>query len=282
MYRGLSAAIVVLAGTVAALAQGPGSPSQRGSMSNVPPEVVKDLAPTGKLRAAINFGNSVLAQKDPATGAPRGVTADLATELARRLAVPLEFVTFDAAGKVFDGVNSNVWDIAFVAIEPVRAAEIEFTAPYVLIEGTYMVRKESPLQKIEDVDRPGVRIAVGRGSAYDLYLTRTVKNATIVRAATGGGRAMIDLFNNDRLDVAAGVKQPLVAYAKTDPGVRVMDGRFMVIQQAMGTPKARYQGRAAAPAYLRAFVEEMKATGFVADALKRSNQPDAQVAPPGS
>jgi polar amino acid transport system substrate-binding protein len=280
MYPIIGAAILLLAGAVAAQAQGPGAPSQRGSMSNVPPEVVKDLAPTGKLRAAINFGNSVLAQKDPATGAPRGVTADLATELARRLGVPLEFVTFEAAGKVFEGVKTGVWDIGFVAIEPVRAAEIEFTAPYVLIEGTYMVRQDSPLKRIEDVDAPGVRIAVGRGSAYDLYLTRTIKNATIVRAATGGGRAMIDLFVNDKLEAAAGVKQPLVAYAKTDPNVRVMDGRFMVIQQALGTPKARYDGRTAAPNYLRAFVEEMKASGFVADALKRSNQPDAAVAPP--
>jgi polar amino acid transport system substrate-binding protein len=280
MYRNVGAAIMVLAGTFAALAQGPGHPSERGSMSNVPPEVVKDLAPTGKLRAAINFGNSVLAQKDPATGAPRGVTADLATELARRLALPLEFVTFDAAGKVFEAVKTGAWDIGFVAIEPVRAAEIEFTAPYVLIEGTYMVRKDSPLKVIDDVDRAGIRIAVGTGSAYDLYLTRTIKNATIVRAATGGGRAMIDLFHDEKLEVAAGVKQPLVAYAKTDPNVRVMDGRFMVIQQAMGTPKARYQGRAAAPNYLRAFVEEMKVSGFVADALRRSNQPDAAVAPP--
>ena len=157
-----------------------------------------------------------------------------------------------------------------------RAAEIEFTAPYVLIEGTYMVPKDSPLQQIADVDKPGVRIAVGRGSAYDLYLARTLKHATLVRAATGGGRAMIDLFLADKLEAAAGVKQPLVAYARIDPNVRVMDGRFMEIQQAMGTPK----GRDKAARYLRAFVEEMKASGFIADALKRSNQPDAAVAPP--
>ena len=130
---------------------------------------------------------------------------------------------------------------------------------------------------VADVDRPGVRIAVGVGSAYDLYLTRNLKNATLVRAKTGGGRAMIDLFLSEKLEAAAGVKQPLVEYAKTDPNVRVMDGRFQVIEQAMGMPK----GRPAAARYLRAFVEEMKASGFVADALKRSNQPDAEVAPPG-
>ena len=238
-------------------------------------DALNDLAPGGKLRAAINFGNSVLAQKDPAGGEPRGVSADLARELAKRLGVPIEFVTYEAAGKVFDAVKTGAWDIAFVAIEPVRAAEIEFSAAYVIIEGTYMVPKDSPLKTIADVDRPGVRIAVGLKSAYDLYLTRSIKNATIVRATAGGGRAMIDLFNNDKLEVAAGVRQPLVAYAKDHPEVRVMDGHFMEIQQAMGTPK----GRTAGAAYLRAFVEDVKASGFVADALKRSGQ-QATVAPP--
>jgi polar amino acid transport system substrate-binding protein len=186
-------------------------------------------------------------------------------------------VPFEAAGKVFEALKTNAWDVAFLAIEPVRAAEIDFTPPYVLIEGTYMVPVNSPLKTIEDVDRPGVRIAVGRGSAYDLYLTRTLKHATLVRPETGGG-ANIDLFRKEKLDAAAGVKQPLVAYAKTDPNVRVMDGRFMEIRQAMGTPK----GRAAAAAYLRTFIEDMKASGFVAEALKRSNQLDAAVAPPAT
>ena len=238
-------------------------------------DALKDLAPTEKLRAAINLGNSVLAQSDPKTGEPKGVTPDLARELGKRLGVPVELITYDAAGKVFDAASTGAWDIAFVAIEPVRAAVIEFTAPYVIIEGTYMVRKDSPLKAIADVDRSGVRIAVGLKSAYDLYLTRTIKNATIVRAATGGGKAMIEMFVNDKLEVAAGVKQPLIAYAKDHPEVRVMDGHFMEIQQAMGTPK----GRIAGAQYLRAFVEEMKASGFVAEALKRSNQ-QAAVAPP--
>jgi polar amino acid transport system substrate-binding protein len=238
-------------------------------------DALKDLAPGGKLRAAINFGNSVLAQKDPTTGEAKGITPDLARELGRRLGVPVELVTYEAAGKVFDAVKTGAWDIAFVAIEPVRAAEIEFSAPYVIIEGTYMVPKDSPLKTIADVDRPGVRIAVGLKSAYDLYLTRTIKNATIVRASAGGGRAMIDMFLNDKLEVAAGVRQPLMAYAKDHPEVRVMDGHFMEIQQAMGTPK----GRAAGAAYLRAFVEDVKGSGFVADALKRSGQ-SAAAAPP--
>jgi polar amino acid transport system substrate-binding protein len=238
-------------------------------------DALKDLAPGGKLRAAINFGNSVLAQKDPATGEPKGITPDLARELGRRLGVPVEFATYEAAGKVFDAVKTGAWDIAFVAIEPVRAAEIEFSAAYVIIEGTYMVPKDSALKTIADVDKPGVRIAVGLKSAYDLYLTRTIKNATIVRATAGGGRAMIDMFLNDKLEVAAGVRQPLVAYAKDNPDMRVMDGHFMEIQQAMGTPK----GRTAGAEYLRAFVEDVKASGFVAEALKRSGQ-SAAVAPP--
>lgn len=238
-------------------------------------DALKDLAPGGKVRAAINFGNSVLAQKDPATGEPKGITPDLARELGRRLGVPVELVIYDAAGKVFDAVKTGAWDIAFVAIEPVRAAEIEFSAPYVIIEGTYMVPKDSPLKTIADVDKSGIRIAVGLKSAYDLYLTRTIKNATIVRASAGGGRAMIDMFLNDKLEVAAGVRQPLVAYAKDHPDMRVMDGHFMEIQQAMGTPK----GRTAGAEYLRAFVEDVKASGFVAEALKRSGQ-SATVAPP--
>jgi len=246
-------------------------------VSTVAADLVKDLAPTGKLRAAINLGNMVLAQKDPATGDMRGVTVDLARELARRVGLPLELVPFDAAGKVFEALKAGAWDVAFLAIEPVRAAEIAFTAPYVIIEGVYLVPKDSPLRAVADVDRDGVRIAVNKGSAYDLYLTRTIKHAQLVRGENG-----IELFVRDRLEAAAGVKQPLVEYAKTDPSVRIMDGRFMEIRQAMGTPKLRYQGRDAAPRYLHAFVEEMKATGFIAEALRRSNQPDAAVAPPAT
>jgi polar amino acid transport system substrate-binding protein len=262
----LSAALALVA--QAAIAQ--------SNAQSAPPDALKELAPTGKLRAAINFGNGVLAQKG-ADGTPQGISADLARELAKRLSVPLEFVAFEAAGKAFEAAKDNQVDVLFVAIEPVRAADVEFSPPYVLIEGTYLVLKDSPLKAIADVDRAGVRIAIGRGSAYDLYLTRTLKNATLVRAATGGCCAMIDQFRAEKLEAVAGVKQPLVEYAKTHSDVRVMDGRFQEIRQAMGTPK----GRMAAVAYLRTFIEEMKASGFVADALKRSNQPDAQVAPAG-
>jgi polar amino acid transport system substrate-binding protein len=236
--------------------------------------VVKDLALTGKLRAAINFGNPVLAQKDPATGAARGVSVDLARELGRRLGVDVDLVTFDAAGKVFAALNEGAWDVAFLAVDPKRAAEIEFTAPYVIIEGSYMVPMESSLRAIGDVDRPGVRIAVGNGSAYELYLSRTIEHAEIVREPTG--REAIDRFLRDRLEAVAGVKSPLIQFASRHPGLRVIDGRFMVIEQAIGTPK----GRAAGAAYLRGLIEELKASGFVAAGLARSGQRDALIAPP--
>ena len=240
----------------------------------VPPAAVKELAPSGTLRAAINFGNSVLAQKDPATGEPRGVSPELARELARRLGTAIEFIPFDAAGKVFDALKTKAWDVAFMAIDPVRAAEIEFTGPYVIIEGAYAVPAASPLAAVAEVDRDGVRVAVARGSAYDLYLTRALKRATLVRE-TNGPRAL-DMFLRDRLEVAAGVKQPIVAFAKDHPELRVIPGRFMAIEQAMGTPRGRPQGAH----YLRSFVEEMKASGFVAKALKESGQAEAEVAPP--
>ena len=239
-----------------------------------PPEAVKELAPTGTLRAAINYGNPVLAQKGP--DGPRGVTADLSRELAKRLGVPLTFVIFEAAGKALEAAKADAVDVLFVAIDPARA-DIEFTPPYVLIEGTYMVRADSPLQEVADVDRPGVRVAVGLASGYDPYLTRTLKHATVVRASKGGCCEMIEMFLAEKLEAVAGVRQQLEGFAKSHPGLRIMKGRFQIIRTAMGTPK----GRPAASAYLRAFIEEMKASGFVADALKRSNQPDAQVAPAG-
>ncbi|MBV9557644.1 MAG: ABC transporter substrate-binding protein [Pseudolabrys sp.] len=240
------------------------------------PEVLKDLAPTGKVRAAINLGNQVLAQKDAATGQPKGITPDLTRELGKRLGVPVELVPFDAAGKVFEAAKHGQWDIAFLAIEPVRAAEIEFTEPYVIIEGTYLVHANSPLKTVADVDRPGIKIAVGQGAAYDLYLTRTLKNATLIRAQGGGAVGILDAFDKDKLDAAAGVRQALVTASQKRTDVRVMDDKFMEIRQAMGTPK----GRLAGAKYLNAFIEELKASGFVADALKRSGQ--SATVPPAS
>ena len=225
--------------------------------------MLHDLAPQGRLRAAINFGNVVLAQQDERTGEARGVSVALARELGRHLGVPVELVTYDAAGKVFEGLKTNDWDIAFLAIDPKRAEEIEFTTPYVVIEATYMVREESPLQSTNDVDREGHRIAIGQNSAYDLYLTRTIKHAQIVRRPTGG--EALDMFLNEGLEAAAGVKEALQQFAAKHPGLRVMAGRFMAIEQAMGTPKARQAGAG----YLQAFIAQARASGFVARELAR-------------
>jgi polar amino acid transport system substrate-binding protein len=231
------------------------------------------LAPRGRLRVAINFGNAVLAQRDPVSGEARGVSVALARELGRRLGVPVDLVTYDAAGKVTDALRSDAWDVAFLANDPLRAAEITFSAPYVIIEGAYLVPLDSAVQTNDEVDRDGTRIAVGRGSAYDLFLTRTIKHAQLVRVPTSPDA--ITTFVAEKLEVAAGVKQPIVAYANTHPGVRVLPGRFMVIEQAVGIPKDHDAGAA----YVRAFVEEMKASGFVAKALAATGQSDAAVAP---
>ncbi|MDM0120317.1 ABC transporter substrate-binding protein [Variovorax arabinosiphilus] len=238
------------------------------------PAVLQALAPHGVLRASINLGNPILANTDKTSGAPGGVSVDLARAFAERLGVGLELVVFDTAGKSVEAVAEEQADIGFFAIDPVRGAQIAFTQAYVLIEGSYLVREDSPLKANEDVDRAGHRIVVGKGSAYDLYLTREVKHAQIVRAPSSP--TVVQTFLEQALDVAAGVRQQLEADAQKHAGLRLLPGRFMVIQQAMGLPKSR--GSEAA-AVLRAFVEDMKATGFVADALARHGIQGASVAP---
>jgi polar amino acid transport system substrate-binding protein len=238
------------------------------------PEAVAQLAPTGKLRAAINFGNPVLASKDPASGEPRGVSVDLSRELARRLGVPLEIVAYAAAGRVVDAAKSGAWDIAYVAIDPLRAVDMIQSPAYVVIEGSYLVPAESPIRSNAEVDRDGIRIAVGKGSAYDLFLTREIKRAMLVRAPTSP--EVVSTMIRENLEVAAGVRQQLEADAKRVAGVRLLPGRFMVINQAMAVPK----GRDAGARYVRDFIEEMKATGFVAQALARHKVEGAAVAGP--
>lgn len=241
-----------------------------------PAAAAAELGATGKLRAAINFGNPILASRGPG-GEPRGVSVDLAREAARRLNLPLEMVTFNSAGNTVDAMKAGRVDLAFVAIDPVRAADMEYTAPYVIIEGAYLVRNQSPVQRNEDVDRAGTRVVVGRGSAYDLYLTRELRNAQLVRAPTSP--EVINVFFAQDIEVAAGVRQQLESDAKrSGGGVRLLPGRFMVINQAMGVPK----GKRAAQGWLSSFIEEMKASGFVAAALQRHGIEGALVAPPGA
>lgn len=236
-------------------------------MSPIAQQVLKDLAPNGILHAAINFGNPVLAQPG-ADGEPHGVSVALAKSLAEELGVGLELRTYDAAGKVFAALEEDAWTLAFLAIEPVRAAQISFSEPYVLIEGTYLVKAESPYSKIEDLDQPGLRLAVGNGAAYDLYLSRTLQHAELQRADTSAGA--VDLFIDQGLDAAAGVRQPLEQVAAKNPNYRVMQGAFTAIRQAVAVPR----GRDAGAAYVRDFVERRLAEGFVRGALLASGQTD--------
>jgi polar amino acid transport system substrate-binding protein len=240
------------------------------------PSLLAAFAPTGKLRASINLGNPILAYRGD-DGSACGVSVDLATEFARLLGVELERVVVDAAGKSVDVVAGEQADIGFFAIDPVRGANIAFSAAYVLIEGCYLVREASPLRANEEVDAAANRVVVGKGSAYDLFLTRSLQHAQIVRSPTSP--TVVDTFLESGAEVAAGVRQQLEADARRHGGLRLLDGRFMVIQQAMGTPKSR--GPEAA-AFLGDFVERMKASGFVAAALARHGIEGASVAPPAA
>jgi polar amino acid transport system substrate-binding protein len=243
-------------------------------MSPISPAVRSDLAPTGRLRVGINHGNLVLAQKDPATGEVKGVAVDLAHELGHRLGVPVELVQYSSAGLMTDALRTGAWDVAFLAREPGRAGEIGFTAPHLLIEGTYLVPGGSPYTRADEIDREGVRIAVSEKSAYDHFLTRRIKHATLVRGT--GNSAGLGLLQAGRADVIAGVRQLLLMDQVKLPGSRVLADRFMTIEQAMGLPK----GRDAGLAYAREFIEEMKASGFVARSLEKSGVRGVPVAPP--
>ncbi|MEN7527485.1 ABC transporter substrate-binding protein [Cupriavidus sp. DL-D2] len=239
----------------------------------IDPDIVQAFAPTGKLRAAINLGNPILAHRTP-DGSAGGVSVDLATALAARLGVPLELVVVETAGKSVEIVAAEDADVGFFAIDPKRGASIAFTAPYVLIEGYYLVRQDSPVQSNADVDRAGTRVVVGKGSAYDLFLTRELKHADIVHAPSS--QTVVKTFLAGQYEVAAGVKQQLEADIAGMTGLRLLGERFMVIQQAMGVQKTRGDKAAA---FLAQFVEDMKGSGRVTDALRDHGIQGATVAP---
>jgi polar amino acid transport system substrate-binding protein len=232
-----------------------------------------ELAPTGTLRVGINLGNFLLTATDPATGEFRGVAVDLGRELGRRLGVPVEIIGYPSPGSLADAAKSGVWDVGFLAAEPQRANEIDFTAAYVEIEATYLVPPGSPIKNIDEVDREGVRIAISGKSAYDLYLIRTLKHAELVRET--GADNVFKRFVADKLDALAGLKPRLVIDRENLPGSRILDGRFTAVQQAIGTPK----GRPAGAQYLREFAEDIKATGLVAQAIEKNNVRGLTVAP---
>ena len=231
------------------------------------------LAPTGKLRAGINYGNPVLATRDDASGELRGVAVDLAHELGRRTELPVDIVSFESAGKLFDAVKSGAWDVAFLAVDPGRADEIDFTAPYVEIEGTYLIPAGAPFRTVADVDHDGVRVGVSGKSAYDLFLTRNLQRAQIVRAQSP--ESALDLILSAKVDVLAGVRQTLVAHSAKLPGSLVFEDRFMAIGQALGIVK----GRGEAVKYLREFIEDVKASGVVARAIEKSGVRGVTVPP---
>jgi polar amino acid transport system substrate-binding protein len=238
------------------------------------PAVVHSLAPSGTLRVAINLGNSVLAHKDATSGKLSGTSVVLAQELGRRLGVPVSLTPYDAAGKVFDAMEQQAWDVAFLAIEPERATKINFSAPYVFIDGTYLVKAGAPMQHVGDMDKAGLRIAVGRGAAYDLFLSRTLKNAELVRAPTSA--AAFDVFKAQGLDAVAGVRQALMDMKGTSADYRVMDDSFTRIEQAIAVPRGKEEGAR----YIQVFIAEMKRSGAVRRALDADGQTGATVAPP--
>ena len=244
-------------------------------MKTLDPLSLSSFAPTGTLRVGINLGNPILANEDQGSKKLHGVTIDIADEIGKRIALPVELIPFKTAGATVDAVKEGGVDLVFVAIDPVRGADISYTPAYIQIEGAYMVKTTSPLKTNEEVDVTGNEIVVGKGSAYDLYLTREIKNASLLRAASS--QAVVDDFMSGKGNVAAGVKQQLESDAKRYEGLRMLPGRFMVINQAIGIPKARahYQN---STAYLSNIIKELKQSGFVTDSMKRHNIQGAQVA----
>ena len=234
---------------------------------------MRDLTPTGKLRVGVNLGNFLLVQRS-ADGSIRGIVPDLAQELARWLGVAAELRQYEKVGDVADGAKKGEWDVAFIGAEPQRAAEIDFTAPYVEIEATYLVPAGSPIKSIAGVDRKGVRIAVAGRSAYDLWLSRNIKSAELVRG--DNIEHSYQLFVKDRLEVLAGLKPRLMEDLAKLPGARILEGRFTAVQQAIGTPKGRPEGAA----YLRKFAEDVKASGLVAQLIERHRIRGLSVAAP--
>ena len=240
---------------------------------SISPYLITELAATGVLRAAINLSNFLLVTGRSAAGDPEGVAPDMARELANQLGVPVRYVPFKTPGELADAAASEVWDIGLIGAEPQRAEAIAFTPAYCEIEATYLVPAGSPLNSIAAVDAVGVRIAVTARSAYGLWLDRNIAHATLVRAETLD--SALQQFQRDKLDALAGLKPRLLTDLEKLPGTRLIDGKFMSVQQAIGTPRRN----TAAPVFLRSFVEEAKASGLVARLIDRHNVRGLSVAP---
>jgi len=233
--------------------------------------VTRDLAPTGVVRAAINTANPVLACKGP-DGLPQGVSVDIAQELGRSLGCPVQLIAYETAGRVFDALDRREWDLAFLAVEPARATRVIFSSPYVVIEGTYLVSSAAAFTRVADLDRTGTRIAVALNAAYDLYLSRHLAHAEIVRTPTPD--AALEMFATEGLEAAAGVRQALEAFAAQGSGFRVLPDPFMTIRQALATPRGRQDGGK----YLNDFIENLKSSGRLRAALDRNGQAGVPIA----
>lgn len=235
-----------------------------------------ELAPAGRLRAGINYGNVILASRDPASGELRGVHVELVRELARRAGVPLDLVGYDAAGAIVEGVKSGALDVGLLSYEPARTSEVAFSPVYLDVDATYLVPPGSPLRAADDVDRDGVRIAITARSVYEYFLMRHLKRAKLISAPST--HAAFELFAASRLDALVGLRPRLAEDAERMPGSRVVDGRFMVVGQALASPRGRYAGAQ----YLRDFIEEAKASGLVARILEKNGVRGVSVAPPAA
>ncbi|PYM25252.1 MAG: ABC transporter substrate-binding protein [Candidatus Rokuibacteriota bacterium] len=242
-------------------------------MPDITPAARHDLASAGRLRVGINYGNFILARRDPVTGESHGVAIDLAGELARRLGVPVEIVAYDSVAVMVDAARAGAWDIAFLGSDPEREQVISFTAAYLEIEASYLVPSGSPLRAVGEVDRAGVRVAAPAKANYELYLRRSLKAAQLV--STPGADAAFELLIGGKVDALAGLKQALIGLTEKLPGSRMLEGRFMAVQQSIGVPK----GRDAGLGYLRGLVEEAKASGLVARAIDKTGARGVSVAP---
>jgi polar amino acid transport system substrate-binding protein len=244
------------------------------TMPDITAAVRADLAPTGKIRAGINYGNFILATKDKTTGESRGVAVDLANELGRRLGVPVEIVAYDSVAALGDAAPTGAWDIAFLGSDPVREKIMSFSAAYVELDATYLVPAGSALRTAAEVDRPGLRVAAPARANYELYLQRNLKNAKLL--SVPGNDAAFALLAEGKADALAGLTEALINFSGKLPGSRIVDGRFMAVQQSIAVPK----GRDAGLAYLRSVVEDAKASGLVARALEKTRAKGVNVAPP--
>jgi len=239
----------------------------------ITPAVLADLAPTGKLRVGINYGNPVFTAKGSGTGEGSGIAVDLARELGRQLSVAVDLVSYSSGGQLTAGLAAGGWDVAILAFEQERTNAIQFSAPFAETDATYLVHAASPLRTAADVDQKGVRIAVSSKGGNDLFLTRTLKNATLIHASSP--EAAFRLFVAENLDAYANLKPGLLDNVDQLPGSRVVEGRYAVIGYAAGVPK----GRDAGAKYLSEFIEHAKASGLIARLIEKSGIRGLAVAP---